>query len=319
MPAANENQDEAARADRAARWKETKDRNRETRLALLDRLRTEGAADLTTRLEKCGKSVGLVCVCCGETKTAETRCKARWCPECAPIVAMERREKWGHALKAVQWPLFVTLTMENSTDPEALRACRKAWGKFRRRKFFKSTVTGGVGTFEITNRGNGWHPHIHAILDCRWFSLNVREPHWRDSAEIRDEKCRLAQRELSAVWADVLGQPTSTVWVNRVASHEVVEYVLKYAAKGSDLLECQDEIAPMIRVLSKTRTLSGFGKLHPLPSPDEDEGPVSICPACQAESPWMPDFLVAGAIKSDEPQDHRAAIPVRSFLDPGAY
>lgn len=288
-----------------------------TRADLRDRLAQEGATDLTERLDKCGNPVGLTCTCCGNHKSVETQCRARWCPACAPLIAWERRDRWKAAVSKIRWPLFVTLTIPNSEDPETLRRIRKCWGNFRRRKLWKEKVKGGIGTFEITNKGNGWHPHLHAILDCRWLSLNVREPHRRDSKETQAEKCRLAQAELSASWADCIGEPEGIVWITRVPPGEVVDYILKYGVKGSDLIDSPQDIAPMIRVLQKTRALSGFGSLFPMPSPDDEEPGGVGCDSCGALGAYMPDDVVKFFATTGLPIDHRPAIPAASRKSPG--
>lgn len=225
---------------------------------------------------------------------------------------MERSAKWEHAISKLQWPLFVTLTLPNSEDPEQLRHLRKCWSKFRRRKIIASRVKGGVATFEVTNKGEGWHPHLHSVMDCRWLAIHTPEPNRHDSKEATEEKCRRAQEELSAAWADCIGQPLAVVWVRRVYGNSIVREVLKYAAKGSELLESPDPIAPMLRVLKKTRTLSGWGSLYPLPSPDIDSDPKVGCDQCGAIKSWIPTEIAHFISGTDQPRDYRPAIPTAS-------
>jgi hypothetical protein len=189
----------------------------------------------------------------------------------------------------LQWPLFLTFTIPNSEDPETLTALKSHWSKFRRRRLWRDRVTGGVGSFEVTNKGNGWHPHIHAVVDCRWLALHVPEPTRRDTKEVKEQKCELAQKELSALWADQIGNKHGVVWARRVYGTGVVQEILKYAVKGSELIDCPDAIAPMLRVLAKSRMLSGFGSLHPLPPIDEEEPFAVSCEDCGAERSFLPD------------------------------
>jgi len=279
---------------------ERKRRNQKTRKALVDRLLEEGAPELAGPLQDCGKPFPLTCTHCGGVHTTETRCRARWCPVCQPLVSAERVRRWGGAIQKLQWPLFVTLTIPNSEDPEALRFLKKKWASFRRRKIIADKVKGGVATFEVTNKGNGWHPHLHAVMDCRWLAIHTPEPRPHESAEVKAEKCRRAQEELSAQWADMIGAPGAVVWVRRVSGIAVVREALKYAAKGSELVESPDPIAPMLRVLKNTRTLAGWGCLHPLPSPDAIEGGALECEGCGAVKSFIPSeiafrFGVAGS------------------------
>lgn len=146
--------------------------------------------------------------------------------------------------------------------------------------------------FEVTNKGNGWHPHIHAVMDCRWLSLHVPEPTGYDSRAVAKEKCRLAQLEVSSLWAQQISEPGAVVWISRVTSGNIAGEVLKYAAKGSELIASPDPIAPMLRVIAGTRMLSGWGSLHPLPSPDEEEGPGVTCESCGSEKSFLPNDII---------------------------
>lgn len=278
------------------------------RRELIERLQEENATDLIGPMADCGKSTLLTCTCCGTTKPAEIHCKRRWCPACQPIVTAKRVSRWNHAIQKLQWPLFVTLTMENSTNPESLRKIKDGWGKLRRRKLINTKVKGGIATFEITNKGKGWHPHIHAVCDCRWLSLNVPEPLRRDSKDIVKEKTRLAQQELSSLWAEVINQPLAVVHVRRVYDPDSVALeILKYCLKGSELVSAQDEISPMLRVLAKTRMLAGWGSLHPLPSPDEEERPALKCDKCHAEKSFLPADIVHSISRVRDPRAYQPA------------
>lgn len=274
---------------------------------LIERLREENAEDLIGPMEDCGGKVILICTCCGEYKEATVHCKRRWCPACQPMITAKRVERWNYAINKLQWPLFVTLTIQNSEDPEQLREIRKGWGKLRRRKLIASKIKGGVATFEITNKGNGWHPHIHAVADCRWLSLNVPEPLRRDPPEICEEKKQLAQKELSAVWAECINQPIAVVHVRRVYEPgSVAREILKYCMKGTELIESPDPIAPMLRVLRKSRMLSGWGSLHPLPSPDEEDKPALECPKCHAQKSFLPSDVVSRITQRDDIRSYQA-------------
>ena len=271
------------------------------RLDLVARLRAEGADHLADPLAACGEPFALTCACCGTQKESITHCRKRWCPECASMLSAMRYTKWVHAIEQLQWPLFLTFTIPNSEDPECLTHLKKCWAKFRRRKIFASKVTGGVGTFEITNKGNGWHPHIHAVVDCEWLSIHVPPPFRWESKAVKAQKFDLAKRELSAAWADQIGHPHGVCWVRRVYGHGVVQEILKYAVKGDELLSSPDPIAPMLEVLRRTRTLAGFGSLHPLPSPDDEEPFAVACESCGAEKSFIPEEIVKFLYKGSRP------------------
>ena len=267
------------------------------RLQLAERFRREGADDLASQLEACESTLKLTCVCCGEQKEATTHCNKRWCPVCAPLVAARRCTRWMHAIEQLEWPLFVTLTIPNSEDPETLRELRGHWSKFRRRKIWKERVKGGVGAFEVTNKGNGWHPHIHSVIDCEWLSIHVPPPQKWESRAVKKQKYELAQKELSRAWAEQIGSEHGIVWVRRVYGVGVVKEVLKYSVKGDELLGSPEPVVPLVRVLQKTRTLSGFGSLHPLPSPENEEEFSVECEECGSTKCFVPNQVLEYIIR----------------------
>ena len=201
--------------------------------------------------------------------------------------------------------------MGNSHDPECLSAIKKSWGKFRRRKLIKTKVKGGVATFEITNKGKGWHPHIHAICDCRWLSLHVPEPLRTDPAETVRMKCQLAQKELSGLWADQIKQDIAVVDVRRVYdSGKIVREVLKYAMKGTDLIDSPDEIAPLLRAIKGTRMLAGWGSMHPMPELDVEDPPAIKCDDCGNEKSYLPADVIKFITRRSDASYHPGPMPM---------
>lgn len=258
------------------------------RLALIERLEAEGRDDLAAQLAKCNQPLNLVCICCGTRREVRTRCKRKWCPICARIIAARRTHRVRAAVEAMQWPLFVTLTMQNVEDMSdgAIRHLRRAFGKLRRMKSWSKTVTGGVAAIEVTNIGNGWHPHVHAVVDCKWLAWKTPEPNWRRDTQLqKDRLCQAAHNEIVSRWAKALGHETAGVFVKRASALSITTEVLKYSVKGSDLLAAPGEIGPAIDALSLTRLVTTFGTLYRLPKPPDDY-PKALCPRGNAD--WMP-------------------------------
>lgn len=270
-----------------------RERGKLERAALADRLRREDAHDLASKIDDCGSILRLMCTTCSAVKKVEVACKRRWCPACAFLVQRQRLKRYQFAVSLMQWPLFITLTIENTTNPECIRTIREFWGKFRRRKLIADRIQGGVSTIEVTNEGNGWHPHLHILADCEWLALHTPKPYPRDNADTIRQKCDFARLELSALWAHLVGQQKAIVLAKRVGGNEALIYSLKYATKGSELLECKEPIAPLIRVLSKSRMLSAFGTLHGQGLDDpEEEKPACICPDCMNETSYIPEHIM---------------------------
>jgi hypothetical protein len=170
----------------------------------------------------------------------------------------------------------------------------------RRRKLLKERISGGIAAIEITNRGEGWHPHLHIICDCEWLSLHTPEIHWSDSQAVREQKMEHAKIEVTALWGHVIGHPQPVTWIKRVSDPSFLRYCLKYSVKGTDLIESPDPIAPMIEVMEKSRLVSAFGNLHGRTAEMVDEDPpVPCCCGCGQEKTFLPMDIVRGMSRVD--------------------
>jgi hypothetical protein len=191
----------------------------------------------------------------------------------------------------MQWPLAVTLTGPNVSEiTGSIKRMRKALFRFRKNKFFGGNVAGGVTSFEVTNEGRGWHVHCHLLVDCRWLALNTRPPRTSDTRTTVRELCACAHRELSAQWGRCLGLPEAVTWAERAYGKALIE-TLKYNVKPAQLIECQDEIAPLIDEMHRMQLVSGFGTCYRLGAKwkkeDLDNRPPTVCDQCEAKDSWI--------------------------------
>lgn len=263
------------------------------RLALIEKLEAEGEWELAGQLEECGEPLELRCLNCGGLHLVHKRCRRKWCPSCQRIVSARRGGRIRNAVKAMAWPLFVTLTVPNSRDVESIRALRRSFGKLRARKTWKEKVTGGVAAIEVTNRGRGWHPHLHAVIDCRWLSVTVPAPAPTDSKERIAEKCLWAKRELQEVWGGCTGAGSPVVHTKRARGATITEEVTKYAMKGSELVACREPVGDLIRALQLTRLVTTFGNLYGRAREfDDDPGEGVECKDCGKRGSYYPDQFI---------------------------
>lgn len=125
-------------------------------------------------------------------------------------------------------PYLVTLTVKNGPDLEErynhlvtslqklTRARNRAKSGSRNKTEF-TKIAAAVGSYEFTNKGNGWHPHVHIMSLC--------------STEID-------QQELSREWHAATGD-SFIVDVRRMGEDgniiKAFAEVFKYALKFSDL------------------------------------------------------------------------------------
>jgi hypothetical protein len=127
---------------------------------------------------------------------------------------------------------------------------------------WKSRTQGGVASVEVTNIGNGWHPHLHAVIDCQWLAWKTPMPYPSMPRAKKKILYQQAGAELSASWAKLLGQATASVKVKRASRSTIAKEVMKYTVKNEDLVMCEGSAGDLIRALEGTRLVTTFGILH---------------------------------------------------------
>lgn len=257
----------------------------------------EGRSDLAARLRKCGRDLVLRCCACTKDRHVKTRCDLKWCPTCQPALAARTGDRYARIAAGCEWPLMVTFTVEHSAADEVglMREVRRSFTRLRRMRWFKSAQRGGVAAVEITHGKNGWHPHIHALMDARWFS--VREPCPRIGSAKTTWRAagRRAAQEIAEVWSLACGRP-GTVEVHRVWTRGdgiagAVREVLKYSAKGSDLAAVDQPIAPLIDELDRSRLVVSWGSFYRHPACKRQRSAPAMC-GCGC-SDWLPEDVLA--------------------------
>jgi len=269
----------------------------EDRAALAAKLDACGADDLAARLEKCGQPLAMTCTNCGHAKSIFTRCDLKWCPSCAPLLAHEKVTRYAPICAEFLSPLFVTLTVKNYSDRVGVRELRRAFTALRRHRWFKKCVRGGVASFEVTNRGKGWHPHIHALMDCRWLSVTVHRPPPGCSNDAFRAAARRALNEVADIWSLAVKRK-GTLKVRAVFKRDdgdstaAMREVIKYSVKPSDLIEA-DEPDVLIRELSLSRNLVSWGSAYRHPSLRKPSAAATRCECCNEERTFLPDDVIA--------------------------
>lgn len=261
---------------------------------LCKRLRLEGGEAEAEALEKCGEEVNLACRCCGNRVHAKTHCDKRHCPLCAPFLADERVRKTERQVSMMQWPLAITLTVKNTTTMERAMFAHLLGGfrKVRQTTLWRQTVKGGFVACEITNRGRGWHPHLHILADAEWLSLTTSPPSKRWNHEKKREVFQKASKELEAVWCKAIGQKTASTHVRRkfgkIGATQMQVEAMKYAVKPGALLECKGSALAVIRAMKGTRLFSGFGSCYGAKLDDQSQ-PRKPCLECGMQDGYVPE------------------------------
>jgi len=250
------------------------------------------------KIGNCGAPLSLTCFCCMNQRTIERRCDLKWCPSCAPALVYRTVERYQAALAGVQWPLFVTLTTQNfKSGPDCVREVRRAFGKLRRLRWFKKCVAGGVAAVEVTNKGKGWHPHVHALMDCKWLAVSAMQPGPTASKQTWATRARAACAEVAEQWSLCLGGRKSSVRVRRVWKRDggdirpALAEVLKYSIDSENLLSIKAPLSPLIDVLSKTRLVTSWGNCFGT-GIKRKKACAEPCEQCHSMDSWVPTEII---------------------------
>lgn len=177
----------------------------------------------------------LYCGHCGHPLKVKLGCGDRTCPEC--------RLKWfGYHFKALlglvsSWrtAYFLTLTLKNINEIGRfhVKDLRKDFERLRRR--FKQ-IQGGFYVVQATNRGKGWHLHLHILYDG--FFIN--------------------QKELAAAWMEITGD-SFMVDIRRVGDpRTAVRYLLSDFLQAPRIREA--DAADFNGMFKGSRLVQPFGK-----------------------------------------------------------
>ena len=241
---------------------------RENALQFRDFLVTHDEPKLAEALTGCGNyAVFRDYFTIGQTRLARfCTCKKHLiCPLCAirrgakALRVYLARVTTLMAADALLRPYMVTLTVKNGPDLEErfkhLAGNLRAYHKRRKGKGQKGEVRkakSSVWSYEFTNRGKGWHPHVHAV----WLCHTAPDPF-----------------KLSEEWRQLTGD-SYIVDVRPIDMTDPIAgfcEVFKYALKFSDLPD-RDRLTAY-RTLKGKRLQDSFGDLRGLdvePS-DSDE------------------------------------------------
>jgi hypothetical protein len=178
-------------------------------------------------------------------------CGDRTCPDC--------RKKWfGYHYKKLlkiisSWESVhsLTLTVVNIPDNEFGRqSVRKIRSDFERLRDSFPQLAGGFYIVQATNRGKGWHLHLHIIFEG---SFIVREA-------------------IKAKWQSITG--SYIINIKDVRSHEAAIRYLLSDFSGEPRIRPEDH-EKYNEVFKRSRLVQGFGKYRKT----KIRGPFA-CPVC---------------------------------------
>lgn len=203
------------------------------------------------------------CSGCGHSVAVPVRCHKRFCPICARGSAYRARRRLNWLVAKIpkapgqNWK-FLTLTIRSQRDLEPMiQHLLHSFRKMRSRKLWKSHVTGGMYTLEVTHSEKGWHAHLHILAMMNYFPQFV----------------------LSKLWNTISGSPI--VDIRKAPPAALVKYLTAYMSKWEIPAT---NVAEAELVLRDKRLWSAFGIAHDLNVEYKPE-PV-LCPHCN-RALWM--------------------------------
>jgi len=184
--------------------------------------------------------------------------KHLFCPLCAIRRASKQMTSYLARYKTVieqkptLRPYMITMTVKNGLEllerydhlVSGIRTLtrnrtRVLTSKNDRHKTEFAKIAGAVGSYEFTNKGNGWHPHVHIIALCET----------PPDSKLLSEEWRKATKDSYIVDVRPIGNPEEPI--------KGFAEVFKYALKFSDLSPQQNIEAALL--LNKRRLLFSFG------------------------------------------------------------
>lgn len=224
--------------------------------AISERFHLEGDYQIADALSDCNEIKRAVsCLVCHSAFYILDRCRKRVCPLCSFKESLRRGKFIERVCHKMAYPKCLTLTMPRWTDTpqDGIKHLRTAWNLLRKSPVF-SAVKGGVCQIELKRKPNGWHIHLHAIIDAPFL------PH----------------QHLYSTWRKILGIEHASIWINAATTPAQRHYAAKYTAKAADWDGDLATVVAWHRAVKGQRLFSAFGDWY---NKDESDLPADQVPA----------------------------------------
>lgn len=160
----------------------------------------------------------------------EYRCKSRLCLRCGKARAMALKHQMLPMVEKMNSPRILVLTPKSNDDPLAdqIKSLVKNFAKLRRTKPWIAHFIAGFYCIEVThnNKTNQWHPHIHCIVDGRYWYKDDLSQLWHkvtgDSFIIDLQLCKSHDEAVH----EVTKYNTKTQNIKHIPAHRIAEWAL---------------------------------------------------------------------------------------------
>lgn len=227
--------------------------------------RSKGYPEMARRLEDCQEvNRQIICIDCGHVHYVEDKCLQRVCPLCSYVQSRERGDYIVRMCRDMKFPKMMTLTMPRwkENPGEGIDYLRRCFNLLRISPCFKK-VLGGVYQIELKPKVDGWHIHIHVILDSPY----------------------LPYQHIYTAWKSILGLPHADIDIKAAKTEREQIYVAKYASKAADYEGDIEKVVEWYEATKGHRLFASFGTWYNK-EPEEATGDCTepreafACPYC---------------------------------------
>lgn len=227
-----------------------------------------GEFEIAQHLRDCQEtSRQCICTCCGHVFYIEDRCRQRTCPLCSYSSSIKRAEWIKRMLHGMKFPKLLTLTIRRTKDDprDVIDRLRGLFNELREDACF-AKVKGGCYQIELKWRGDGWHVHMHVMMDCPFMPRQL----------------------IYSAWRRITGQDVVNIDIKAATTDAEIAYVAKYAAKSADYEGDIPQVVAWWKATKGKRLFAGFGEWYHKepPEAEDDENsfePHFLCPSCGRE------------------------------------
>jgi hypothetical protein len=215
----------------------------------------------------------IYCRGCGHKLVIPIRCSSKLCRPCRfsrlfrihpriVLTLQKFKPTHGYSWKHITFTIPNTLYLE-----KAIKHLIASFRRLRQTKSWKKHVLGGFYVLEITNKGKGWHPHLHVICYSKYYPIATIWGRWRLSSKNGNHVY------ITQIWDNV----------------GIAGYISKYLRK-IPVLSPEDAIVYDDATRS-TRMYNSFGSLHQLFGEAKIPKYKRPCEKCGCTS-WAADFML---------------------------
>jgi len=234
---------------------------------IADKFFFRGFPDIARQLHDCEETEVLAaCTHCGASWYIVNHCRQRICPLCSYKIARKRSAYLLSMTRQMKHPKLLTLTLPlwKTVPQDGIKHLRHCFNLIRSRAFFRA-VNGGAYQIELKQKDEGWHIHLHAILDAPF----------------------IPYQHIFKAWAEITGNKVPQVDIRAATSDAARVYAAKYAAKSAAFFDDTTDPVDWYQATKGQRLFTTFGqwynyKVQDVPETNSTEPFQALCPNCHA-------------------------------------